>query len=184
MTRFALLILTAFLSACSTTVPEKNEPLPIKKTVIQTPKKNVKQTTAEYMTDQEDELTLILKETPFSLVRHNNILIISFAGEAIFAANSYHPTITAMQTLEKIALVLSVYDKTRISIIGHTNSMGKTATNQLMSEKRADAVANILKKSAKIAAVRLWVEGQGNQKSEGSNQNNRVDIILTPTFVK
>lgn len=35
-----------------------------------------------------------------------------------------------------------------------------------MSEKRAEAVASILKKSAKIAAVRLWVEGHGNEKTE------------------
>lgn len=184
MNRLALFILPVVLSACSATVPEKKETRPEPEIATYTPKKSVQMTTAGYMTDQENELKQILKETPFSLVRHNNILVISFSGESIFAPNSYHPTKAATQTLEKIALVLSVYDKTRISIIGHTDSMGKPATNQLMSEKRADAVANILKKSAKIAAVRLWVEGQGNQKSEGSNQNNRVDIILTPTFVK
>ncbi len=184
MNRLALFILPVVLSACSATVPEKKETLPEPKPVTYTPKKSAQITTAGYMTDQENELKLILEKTPFPLLRHNNILVISFSGESIFAPNSYHPTETATQTLKKIALILSVYDKTRISIIGHTDSMGKPATNQLLSEKRADAVANILKKSAKIATVRLWVEGQGDRKSEGSNQNNRVDIILTPTFVK
>lgn len=184
MKRFALLILPAVLSACTPAAVEKKEMLPAAAPVVQAVKKNIKKTTAAYMTDQENELKQILNGTAFSMTRYNNILAITFSGDAIFEKNSYHPTIQATETLKKIAPILSVYAKTRISVIGHTDGMGKPSTNQLISEKRAQAVADILKKNAKIASVRLWVEGRGNEKDRNQPRNNGVDIILTPTFVQ
>ena len=184
MKRFALLILPAVLSACAPSVVEKKETLPAAVPVVQTVKKHTKKTMAAYMTDQEKELKQILNGSAFFVTRYNNILTITFSGNAIFAENSYHPPPQAAEILKKIAPVLSAYTKTRISVIGHTDGMGKPSTNQLMSEKRAEAVASILKKSAKIAAVRLWVEGHGNEKDGNQPRNNGVDIILTPTFVQ
>lgn len=185
MKRLALLILPAVLSACAPSVVEKKETLPTAEPVVQTVKRSVKKTTAAYMTDQENELKQILDDSSFFVTRHNNILILTFSGSAIFAENSYHPTRQAVEILEKIAPVLSAYTKTRISVIGHTDGMGKPSTNQLMSEKRADAVASVLKKAAKIASVRLWIEGHGNEKTDGNQpRNNGVEIILTPTFVQ
>lgn len=185
MKRLALLILPAVLSACTPSVVEKKETLPAVVPAAQTVKKNIKKTTADYMTDQENELKQILNGSAFFVTRHNNILTITFSGDAIFAENSYHPTRQAVEILKKIAPVLSAYTKTRISVIGHTNGTGKPSTNQLMSEKRADAVASVLKKAAKIASVRLWVEGHGNEKTDGNQpRNNGVEIILTPTFVQ
>ena len=185
MKSLALLILPAVLSACAPAAVEKKETLPAARPVVQTVKKNIKKTTAAYMTDQENELKQILNGSAFSITRHNNILTMTFSGNAIFAENSYHPTVQATEILKKIAPVLSAYTKTRISIIGHTDGMGKPSTNQLMSEKRAQAVADVLKKAAKIASVRLWIEGRGNEKTESSQpRGNGVEITLTPTFVQ
>ena len=119
MKRFALLILPAVLSACAPSVVEKKETLPAAAPVVQTVKKHTKKTTAAYMTDQEKELKQILNGSAFFVTRYNNILTITFSGKAIFAENSYHPTPQAAEILKKIAPVLSVYTKTRISVIGH-----------------------------------------------------------------
>lgn len=185
MKRLALLFLPAVLSACAPSVVENKETLSKTEAGVRTGKKNIKKTPAAYMTDQENELKKILRGSPFSVSRHNNILAITFSGSAIFAENSYNPAPQAVEILQKIAPVLSAYPKTRISVIGRTNGAGKPSTNQLMSEKRADAVAAVLKRSAKINPVRLWVEGRGNEKTDGRQpRDNGVDIILTPTFVR
>ena len=146
------------------------------------------QTTAAYMDTQEDELKQLLDGTSFRITRYNNILILIFSGNEIFGSNGYTLRQKAKDTLIKIASVLSMYDKTHISIIGYTNNLGSTKKNRSISEKRAQAVENILKISGKIAAVRFWTEGRATEKSpfnktENSN-NNQVEIILTPTFIK
>lgn len=63
------------------------------------------------MTDQEKELKQILNGSAFFVTRYNNILTITFSGNAIFAENSYHPTPQAAEILKKIAPVLSAYTK-------------------------------------------------------------------------
>ena len=185
MKRFVLLFLLVVLSGCASSNAEKKETMSATETTVQAAPPKIKKTTAAYMTDQEKELKQILRKTPFSLSRQNNILTMTFSGSAIFAENSYHPTEKAIETLKKTAAILSAYKKTRISVIGYTDGMGKPATNQLMSEKRAETVADVLKKAAKIAPVRFWTEGRGNDKTaENQSRHNGVQIILTPTFVQ
>lgn len=185
MKRFVFLSLLAVLSGCASSTAEKKETNSAVVTTTRTAPAKIKKTPTDYMTDQEKELKQVLKKTPFSVTRQNNILTISFSGDAIFAENSYHPTVKATEALKKTAKVLSTYTKTRISVIGYTDGMGKPATNQLMSEKRAESVAGILKKAAKIASVRFWIEGRGNDKTaENQSRHNGVQIILTPTFVQ
>lgn len=141
---------------------------------------------AAYMTKQEEELKAALEGTPFILKRYKNILVIVMAGKDIFASNSYHPEAPAVAALKKIAPVLAHYDKTRISIIGYTDNAGKPSTNQLLSEKRADAVASVIEESAKIADIRFWIEGRGAYANSrykiagGKDKNDRVEISLTP----
>ena len=187
MKRLLLLFLGVVLTACSSAPVEKKETIQTPPPVVRTRtiKKSTQKTTAAYMTDQENELKHLLNGTAFFITRQNNILTMTLSGDAIFAANSYHPTARAETLLKEIASVLSVYDKTRISIIGYTDGMGKPATNQLISEKRAQSVADILKKAAKINSVRLWIEGRGNEKTnESLPRSNGVEIILTPTFIR
>lgn len=175
------------LSACAATAPEQK---PGTERPAAAAAKQTKQApvsgAAAYMTCQEEELNAALEGTPFTLKRYKNILIIVMAGKDIFASNSYHPEAPAINALKKIAPVLAQYDKTRISIIGYTDNAGKPSTNQLLSEKRADAVAVIIEESAKIADIRFWIEGRGayanasHKIDSGKDKNDRVEISLTP----
>jgi outer membrane protein OmpA-like peptidoglycan-associated protein len=82
--------------------------------------------------------------------------------------------------------VLAQYDKTNILVAGHTDSTGSEELNQTLSERRANAVNNILLAQG-VAADRLSIIGFGesvpmadNGTVAGRQQNRRVEIKITP----
>jgi OOP family OmpA-OmpF porin len=71
-----------------------------------------------------------------------------------------------------------------LTIIGHTDSVGRDAYNQGLSERRAQAVANYLA-SKGINAGKMTTSGKGesmpvadNGTAEGRSRNRRVDITV------
>lgn len=72
----------------------------------------------------------------------------------------------------------------KVNLVGYTDSVGKDAYNQKLSEKRAAAVKAELEKEG-VAADRLASEGKGeadpvatNKTKEGRWLNRRVDAVL------
>lgn len=186
MKRSVMLILTAALAACVSDDPQKGASfIPSgKETAKPAVLPNI--STADYMTEQENELKNILTGTSFQLVRSNNILAIVLPAKAVFKPDEEQPTDTTKEVLQNIADVLSRYSKTRISIIGYADT-GVPKTDRRTSEKRAKTVAGILKKNAKISSVRFWVEGSMppvSSENKERPENNHIDIILTPTFIR
>ncbi len=181
MKRFAMLILSAVLSACVSGVSKNDN------TAGQiVSEKHPTTTTASYMTEQENELKQALAGTSFQVIRSNNILAVILPGKSLFEKEALL-TSFSNNALQKIAPIFSRYHKTRISIIGYTDS-GNPALDRQLSEKQAQAVATVLKKAAKIADVRFWIEGSSAQTTASTEEerlkNNHVDIILTPTFIQ
>lgn len=75
---------------------------------------------------------------------------------------------------------------TELNIAGHTDSVGKDAYNQKLSERRAHAVANYLVDQGVPASSIKSVEGYGesqpvadNKTKEGRAENRRVEIKIT-----
>ena len=104
-----------------------------------------------------------------------------------FKHNSAEVTSEAVEQLERLAIFLRKNSQAKVEITGHTDSMGSAAYNQTMSEKRAQAVANVLVDKG-IDASRITASGQGenspiasNETKEGRQQNRRVDIVV-PEF--
>ena len=115
--------------------------------------------------------------------------------EAIKRLNDYAKTIlfdTAKATfqqqtypvLEAITAILKEYPSSNFSIEGHTDSDGKDAANQTLSENRAAAVKNYLIEKG-IASSRLSSVGFGESKPIDSNatkagkaNNRRVEVKL------
>jgi OOP family OmpA-OmpF porin len=71
-----------------------------------------------------------------------------------------------------------------LTIIGHTDSVGRDAYNQGLSERRAQAVANYLA-SKGVNAGKMTTSGKGesmpvadNGTAEGRSRNRRVDITV------
>jgi OOP family OmpA-OmpF porin len=86
--------------------------------------------------------------------------------------------------LQSIAAILKEYPSANFSIEGHTDSDGKDATNQKLSEDRAAAVKNYLIENG-IATSRLTSVGYGETKPIDSNKtkagkanNRRVEVKL------
>lgn len=72
-----------------------------------------------------------------------------------------------------------------VKIVGHTDSDGDDASNQALSQERAEAVKSILVKQYGIDESKLTVEGRGetqpvadNKSAEGKAQNRRVEFIF------
>jgi outer membrane protein OmpA-like peptidoglycan-associated protein len=78
------------------------------------------------------------------------------------------------------------YDKTTITVAGHTDSTGTESHNQQLSERRAAAVRDIML-SRNVASNRINIIGFGeaqpvadNSSKKGQQLNRRVEITINP----
>ena len=89
-------------------------------------------------------------------------------------------------TLNSVGLVLKEYNKTTITVSGHTDNVGKDDLNQKLSQDRANAVSQYLA-SQGVAGSRINSVGMGksrpigdNNTENGRSQNRRVEIVINP----
>jgi len=94
--------------------------------------------------------------------------------------------------VERIAR-FSDYKKSNVEVkvIGHTDSTGPEAYNQVLSERRAQSVANFIEKMKQSPDANVEVSGMGesqpmasNDTREGRAANRRVKILVTGTAQK
>lgn len=92
----------------------------------------------------------------------------------------------ALPELDRLALFLTKYPDLQLEIVGHTDNSGTEQANLLLSQGRAQAVANYLQ-SRGVQTDRITVAGFGstkplasNQTEEGKKQNRRVDFRILP----
>ncbi len=99
------------------------------------------------------------------------------SGKATFKQETY-------PVLQAIAGILKEFPESKFTIEGHTDSDGKDAMNQKLSEDRAGAVKNYLIENG-IATDRLTSSGYGetkpidsNKTAKGKANNRRVEVKL------
>ena len=87
-------------------------------------------------------------------------------------------------TLKEIGQMLSEHPDLRLTIEGHTDNVGSSAANQMLSEKRAAAVKAYLVSKHGVDESRLKSAGFGDKKPAGPNtspegrqQNRRVELV-------
>ena len=104
-----------------------------------------------------------------------------------FALDSAEINDLSFQELLKIINFLREYPTSSAVIEGHTDSSGAASYNQSLSERRAEAVKEVLSKSG-IDAGRLSAVGFGeerpvasNDTAEGRQRNRRVSILVSGT---
>ncbi len=88
--------------------------------------------------------------------------------------------------LAKVQKVLSEFDRSKIVIEGHTDSVGGKEANETLSFNRAEAVRKYLVSNQRGQPLDIEAVGHGYQKPLGSNrtaegraQNRRVDVLIT-----
>jgi OOP family OmpA-OmpF porin len=87
--------------------------------------------------------------------------------------------------LNKIVQAILKFPKSRIEVVGHTDSTGTKSKNLKLSEERAKNIASFLTDLAGIPPSRVSYEGVGdeepianNQSEEGRAQNRRIEILI------
>ena len=108
-------------------------------------------------------------------------------GSGTFEFDSYKLTQSVTERLDNLANFLNEYPTSQVKITGYTDSSGPAAYNLILSEKRAQAVADYLT-GAGIDGSRITASGLGednpvadNGTHEGREKNRRVEVVI-PEF--
>lgn len=140
-----------------------------------------------YMDKQEQAMRNALGSVEgVNITRDGNILYVTFRSDNQFDVGSFALQPSAQQDIARMAEILKKYDKTTVLVAGHTDSSGSEEFNQTLSERRANAVKNIMvargMESGRISTVGFG-ESQpiaDNSTDYGRQRNRRVEIKITP----
>lgn len=137
-----------------------------------------------YMDVQASKLRQELAGTGVQVARDGDNIRLIMPNNITFNTNESTLKISSNKVLDSVALVAKEYDKTKLQIVGYTDSTGNDKINIPLSQRRALAVANYLALRG-VAAERLNAYGAGaqnpiasNATEEGKAQNRRVEIML------
>lgn len=113
-------------------------------------------------------------------------LIVTFPEAILFATDSFTVRPGLNSDMAALARSLERYPDSTVQIIGHTDSDGDAAYNQQLSERRANAVADVLLNQG-VPFNRVQTFGRGesqpiatNATAAGKQQNRRVEIVILP----
>ncbi len=105
-----------------------------------------------------------------------------------FPNNSSVVPSSSKPEIEKLSAFMTSYPLTKVTIEGHSDSSGEANYNQLLSERRAKSIANILVEDYGIDSSRVSAIGYGEEKpiadngtAEGRKQNRRVEAVIEAT---
>lgn len=135
---------------------------------------------------QAAELRAELANDGISITNTGDSLIVSLPQDITFDTDSFAVRSSLRSDLGKVADHLIRYPNSAVQVVGHTDNEGEAAYNLGLSQRRANAVADILQAGG-VTYDRLQISGQGEEQpvasnltAEGRAQNRRVDIIVVP----
>lgn len=136
---------------------------------------------AEYMDAQAAELRQVVETE-----RIDDGIIATLNEKLLFNFNSADLEPQSRRSLKKLAAVFKKYDKTNLTVTGHTDNLGPAGYNIQLSERRAKAVADYLVNLG-VPHERVRIMGFGverpvadNGTAEGRARNRRVEIHIAP----
>jgi len=101
-------------------------------------------------------------------------------GQAVIMPENYG-------LLSKVQKAVRTFGNPTVVIEGHTDSTGSAATNDLLSQQRAESVKEYLVANQTLAASKISAVGFGSNRPLASNKtqqgraiNRRIDIIISP----
>ena len=136
---------------------------------------------------QQKSLQQSLNNPNIQVVNHGSYLSVTMPESTLFATDSAAVGAQGQNDLYTIARNLQQYPDSTIQVVGHTDSTGSAAYNQDLSQRRAVAVATVLRENG-VPGGRIAAYGRGedqpiasNLTPEGRAKNRRVEIIIRPT---
>jgi len=140
-----------------------------------------------YMDKQEQALRQAVATSEAAAVqRQGDILSVTLKSDFLFDVDSsvVHPG--AYSEIDRLARVFTQYPDTRIRIEGHTDSTGPEGYNLRLSQRRAEAVKQLLV-SKVVYPDRITAIGYGESRPKAGNDtpygrqlNRRVEIYVEP----
>ncbi|MBB1506913.1 MAG: outer membrane protein OmpA-like peptidoglycan-associated protein [Pseudoalteromonas rhizosphaerae] len=140
----------------------------------------------DYMDKQEAAFRDELAGSGVEVVREGDNLRLVMPANITFSTDQSYISSGFHNTLDAIAKVMNKYEKTYLSIEGHTDSTGKDSYNMTLSQQRAQSVKGYLV-NQQILAGRISTRGYGetrpiasNDSANGRAQNRRVEVQIVP----
>lgn len=121
-----------------------------------------------------------------SEVDNGQAILVNLPEGVTFTTGSYAINPGFQTLLDRVAGSLQQYPNSLVDVYGYTDTVGSTASNQRLSEQRAQAVANyLISRGVSSARIRWMGFGETNLKvSTGDNvnepANRRVEIKIIP----
>ena len=135
--------------------------------------------------EQEKAMLTAAGKIPKVTVRAGDkkIVMTILAIHLFNSANDLTPA--SKEILDSVANFLKTYPDNRVATRGHTDSKGKAAANQAISEKRAQRVREYLVAYQNISPNRITAEGVGSAQPAATNAseagralNRRVELTV------
>lgn len=119
------------------------------------------------------------------------VVYVSLADNMLFKSGSYEVNDRAMQTLSKIAKIITDYNDYDVLVEGNTDDVPISRTNIRnnwdLSALRASSIVQVLQNRFNVNPSRLTAAGRGeynpiadNTSDLGRQRNRRTQIIITP----
>jgi outer membrane protein OmpA-like peptidoglycan-associated protein len=118
-------------------------------------------------------------------------LSMNLSGDVLFDYDKAALKPAAEEALKKVAVVLSQFPESMVTIEGYTDSKGGKSVNMPLSQERANAVKDWLVRNGSVPAASITAKGFGeenpvapNANTDGSDNpagralNRRVSIIV------
>jgi len=103
-----------------------------------------------------------------------------------FATNSANVVSDAVEEVRRVAKFMAQYPSASVVFEGHTDDLGAAAYNKSLSQRRAEAVANILVEQFDVSSERVSAIGYGEEKPlvENNSRDNRAKNRRVSAVVK
>lgn len=119
-----------------------------------------------------------------AVIEHGKDVKVIMQVDGSFIKGTSRLSPQALRTLGQVVLLMHQYPSLHLRIEAYTDDRGKPKTNQLITLRRAMAVADYFRNHA-IDSGRIEMSGMGsvnpvalNTTSSGRAQNRRVELVL------
>jgi len=120
---------------------------------------------------EQKELDLQKAQQEFQAQQSGRSLSMNLSGDVLFDYDRAVLKPEAEQALKKVAVVLSQFPESKVTVEGYTDSKGAKATNMQLSRERAQSVKDWLVKNGGVVAGSISTKGYGEQNAIAPNTN-------------
>ena len=120
---------------------------------------------------QQKEIDLQKAQQEFQAQQSGRSLSMNLSGDVLFDYDKAALKPEAEVALKKVAVVLSQFPESQVTVEGYTDAKGTKSLNMQLSRDRAQAVKDWLVKNGGVATASIATKGFGEQYPIAPNKN-------------